>query len=77
MDSLHYYMTHLFHCGLRTINSNECKMDENKFMDEKFKIISEKIETIRKQHGNFDRFKSSKFNINVLNNEREEEKSML
>ncbi len=73
IDSLHYYMTHLFQCGLRTINNNnnECKMDGNKFMDEQFKIISENIENTEK------RFKSSKLNINVLNNETEEEKSVI
>eukprot|EP01084_Bolivina_argentea_P203533 347606_1 len=81
MDSLHYYTTHLFDTGLRTSNNNvndnnnkSNDVNENELMDNAFKNIRQNISKKIKQYGEFDRFKSSKFNINVSNDNNNHEK---
>ena len=73
MDSLHFYLFHLYHCGLRVTkvedgNDNDNKQDEFKTYDEYFDAgLSRLTRIIKEAEMNtaaFDRFKADdKFNI--------------
>eukprot|EP01084_Bolivina_argentea_P044780 82392_1 len=67
MDSLHFYMFHLFECGFRVIETNESnnnnKMKENKnnseYFDAAFAKVSNYINDRKHITAVFDRFKSN------------------
>eukprot|EP01084_Bolivina_argentea_P295965 509665_1 len=72
MDSLHFYMFHLYDCGLRVTKSegDEDNKDENKTNDEYFDAGLSRLTRIIKEAeintAAFDRFKvADKFNIKV------------
>eukprot|EP01084_Bolivina_argentea_P306808 530231_1 len=73
MDSLHFYMFHIFECGLRTLNrmenenSNELKSD-NEYFDPLFARVSKMINDRINITKSFMRFKSNhKFTLMVNN----------
>eukprot|EP01083_Nonionella_stella_P289492 985092_1 len=70
MDSLHFYLIHLFECGLRTTNvdppDDDCanKEDDDKYFDKQFARISKTVNERRKIRLSFGRFKmNTKFNM--------------
>ena len=77
MDSLHFYLLHLFHVGLRTMENTanqeiqeeeEIKQEEeeNKNFDKEFSQIVKAVNDRRHISDSFDRFKSNdKFNISA------------
>ena len=76
MDSLHFYLIHLYDCGLRvrrdkyTQNTEEKKEDNNTYTDDTFDAefarICKAINQRRSITSSFDRFKSTnKFNIDA------------
>eukprot|EP01084_Bolivina_argentea_P170121 294799_1 len=69
-DSLHFYLLHLEDMGLRTFKSysDDKKINNDEKMsliDYQFEMMSKKIKEQRQKYGYFDRFNSSKFNINI------------
>ena len=71
MDSLHFYLFHLYQCGLRVIQSEEKeKEDEEKgdkeYFDAAFSRIVKAINERKHITANFNRFENNnKYNLNV------------
>ena len=77
LDSLHFYIFHLYHAGLRTVNPNKENNDETKqnesnvnHYDASFSRIKKLISTSKDNTRPFERFPSNnddntKFNINM------------
>ncbi len=79
MDSLHFYLFHLFECGLRSIITEDGVVDddddemkqEDEFYDAEFAKISRRISERQYMTKSFDRFtksKNNKFCLNTDNN---------
>merc|ERR1712228_630743 len=77
MDSLHYHLLHLFDTGMRSINEykenddNNEKNENDRFYDEKFAQMIERVNGKRTSSQLFDRFEiSNKFNLSNDNDEK-------
>eukprot|EP01084_Bolivina_argentea_P226124 382004_1 len=74
MDSLHFYLVHLFECGLRTntINNSDAKRElkpnkDNEYYDQSFAHITRIINERKRISDSFNRFKNNnKFNIGFI-----------
>eukprot|EP01083_Nonionella_stella_P112894 332571_1 len=72
MDSLHFYLLHLFECGLRTPNvtPNDDEDEKDMYFDQDFARISTLMNERAHIRLSFDRFKNStKFNIKTETHE--------
>ena len=72
IDSLHFYLFHLFECGLRVADGTKYQQNDNKEnegnVDLRFSTISDQISQCRKTTETFARFQNNyKFNIQVEN----------
>eukprot|EP01083_Nonionella_stella_P072168 194396_1 len=71
MDSLHFYLLHLFECGLRTPkvtpnddDNDDKKEDHDQYFDKKFSRVSRMVNERHHIRLSFGRFKTNtKFNI--------------
>merc|ERR1712228_668271 len=75
MDSLHYHLLHLFDTGMRSINEykenddNNEKNENDRFYDEKFAQMIERVNGKRSNTQKFERFEVSKNKFNLVQNE--------